>query len=394
MGAALDRRMLERLAEQPVETRIGWPAPNDPRRAIDETEYDLARLRPVAAGELTPGLAAYLIKINPTLARSMRTRWQRWGRSWSSVDGLIIQKVEERNPLEKYRLSARAYAPSTLQKFAMCPYRFGLSAVLGLTPMKEAAPLERLDRQTRGTLFHDVLKCFIPKVGNYPDSAEALQNACAVLDATLEEVCSQYTEELAPAIDEVWKNEIERFRADLRSWLVTVSSETLWRPLEVERTFDDLIVDQVWRLRGRMDLTEERTDGSLRVTDYKTGAYPKEPPKVIGGGEVLQPLLYAMAAEQLYPGKTVVGGQLFFATLRGGYRTVPITLDDATRAEAGRVLSTIDGELKRGFLPASPREKACENCDYLVVCGPYEEERAQRKPVDKIRALVQMRGVK
>jgi hypothetical protein len=45
-GQAIDRRAVERSAEQSVETRIGWPAPRDAVRAIDETEYDLSRLRP------------------------------------------------------------------------------------------------------------------------------------------------------------------------------------------------------------------------------------------------------------------------------------------------------------------------------------------------------------
>jgi len=30
-------------------------------------------------------------------------------------------------------------------------------------------------------------------------------------------------------------------------------------------------------------------------------------------------------------------------------------------------------------LPAAPREGACEHCDYLPICGPYEEERVARR---------------
>jgi RecB family exonuclease len=176
--------------------------------------------------------------------------------------------------------------------------------------------------------------------------------------------------------------------------LVAVSNETSWRPIDVERSFEDITIEGRWRLSGRMDLVEESRAGSLRITDYKTGAFPKARPEVTGGGEVLQPLLYGMAAEQLYPGKRVEGGQLFYATLRGGFESVLIKLDERGRPEAGQVLATIDNSLDRGVLLAAPREGMCERCDYIVVCGPYEEERVSRKPKDRLEALVQLRGVK
>lgn len=393
-GAVVDRRTIERQAEERVDTRIGWPAPADPQRAIDDTEYDLARLRPAVTGVPIPGLAAYVTRVNPILARSLTTRFRRWEKAWRSVDGLTISKEVQPNPLERYQPSVRAYSPSSLQKYASCPYRFALSAILGLGPMKEAAPLERLDRQMRGSLFHEVQRRFIPALSGYPEGPDALEEACEKLETKLQEVAAEYAEELAPAIGEIWQNEVARLRADLRSWLITVSNETVWRPLDVERTFEDVVIEGGWRLRGRMDLVEETKEGAIRITDFKTGAVPKPPPEITGAGEVLQPLLYAMAAEQLYSGKTVVEGRLFYATLRGGYESIRFRLDDRGRAEIGQVLATIDNALNRGVLLAAPRQGACERCDYITVCGPYEEERVGRKPPERLESLVQLRGVK
>jgi ATP-dependent helicase/nuclease subunit B len=152
-GETMDRRAIERAAEQGVETRIGWPAPNDPRKGIDDTEYDLARLRPAMGTKAAPGLAAYLTQISPTLARSLRARWNRWHRKWSTADGLILTPSSASKALEPFRLSARSYSPSALQLFACCPYRFALSAAMGLAPMKEVTALERLDPLTRGICF-------------------------------------------------------------------------------------------------------------------------------------------------------------------------------------------------------------------------------------------------
>ena len=394
-GEAMARRAIERVAEHGIETRIGWPAPYDPRNAIDDAEYDLARLRPAMTAKAPPGLAAYLTQINPTLARSLRARWNRWNRKWSTADGLILTPSSALKPLERFRLSTRSYSPSALQLFACCPYRFALSAVLGLSPMKEAAALERLDPLTRGNLFHEVQKRIVPALKGYPADQTAFSAASKELDRILEETAAEYAERVAPAIGQIWKNEVERLRADLRAWLVSVGTEQPgWVPVEPEQTFTDTVIAGGWKLSGRMDLIEESPDSALWVTDYKTGSYPDPVPEVTGKGEVLQPLLYALAAEQLYAGKAIGGGRLFYATIRGGYRSIYIPLSDRTRDEADRVLATIDTAVANGVLPAAPREDACRHCDHAVVCGPYEEERVLRKPAGELQALVQLREVK
>ena len=112
-GEALDRRAIERAAEGGIETRIGWPAPLDTRNAIDDAEYDLARLRPAMTGKGMPGLAAYLTQINPTLTRSLRSRWSRWSRKWSAADGLIRAASSDLKLFEHFRLSSRL--------FSLCP---------------------------------------------------------------------------------------------------------------------------------------------------------------------------------------------------------------------------------------------------------------------------------
>ena len=116
-------------------------------------------------------------------------------------------------------------------------------------------------------------------------------------------------------------------------------------------------------------------------------------PQCVGKGEVLQPLLYALAAEQALE-ENVVTGRLHYATLRSNYREIDITLNEFTRGMAGKALGIIDESLRQGFLPAAPREKACERCDYRVVCGPYEEERSGRKSKPELKSLRELRSMK
>lgn len=394
-GEAIDRRVIERVAEKGVETRIGWPAPDDPTHAIDETEYDLARLRPAMSGLGRPGLAAYLKDTGPTLYRSLRTRWNRWNRKWSTADGLILSQGIAPGPLAPFSLVVRPYSPSSLEFFASCPYRFALRTVMGLEPMDEAFALERLDPLMRGVLFHEIQKRVFQSPDGFPADRMALPFSLEVLDRIVRETAAEYAELLSPSIPQVWHNEMERLRADLRGWLAAVASdESAWVPYEVERKFESVVIAQQWKLRGRMDLIEQSAEGAVRVTDYKTGGFPDPAPQFTGGGEVLQPALYALTAEQLFPKAPIDGGRLFYATLRGGYRTIDVPLNDQTRAEADQVLSTIESAVQAGRFPAAPREDACENCDYLAVCGPYEEERVRRKPQAELESLFQLRRVK
>ena len=56
------------------------------------------------------------------------------------------------------------------------------------------------------------------------------------------------------------------------------------------------------------------------------------------------------------------------------------------------VLKTIDHALRDGFFPAAPRKDACKRCDYLPVCGPYEEERVAEKSQAELGRLKELRA--
>src|SRR5207244_11218165 len=136
--------------------------------------------------------------------------------------GVVGVPAAPRAPRAAPRLDARAYSASALQKFAACPYQFFLSAICRLEPRSEIASIVELDPATRGHLFHrvqaDVMRA-LAEEGRLPLTAAGLEPARATLDRTLDRVAEQYREELAPAIQRVWQDEVESMRADLRMWL-------------------------------------------------------------------------------------------------------------------------------------------------------------------------------
>jgi CRISPR/Cas system-associated exonuclease Cas4 (RecB family) len=84
---------------------------------------------------------------------------------------------------------------------------------------------------------------------------------------------------------------------------------------------------------------------------------------------------------------------LYYCTHRGDYTLHPVYVGEDARAAIAEVLTTIDLALEKGFLPAAPRRKACEFCDYRPVCGPYEEERTGRKDQASLEPLFHLRQI-
>ena len=415
-GRVPDFAITERVAYERVESRLAWPAPKDPAEAIDDIEHDLAVLGPLLRQQDAPeprGRARYLLALEPALRRSLLTRWARWTtRAWSRYDGVYRPEAGARAALDAHRLTARPYSVTALQRFAACPYQFLLAAVHRLQPREEIEPPERLDPLTRGRMFHEVqaeLVRVLEARRRLPVTREHLAEAWALLDETLDRLAARYHDDLAPAIDRVWADEIEKLRLDLKGWLQQVADEDgEWVPIRAELGFgfapgagrdprseaEPVRLDGGWRLHGVVDLVEARARptaaGELRVTDHKTGKDRTADRMVVGHGEVLQPVLYGLAVEQVL-GRPVAESRLFYSTLSGGYGVRSVSLDDTARRHGAEVLSIVDRAIEDGVILPAPRRGACTWCDYRVACGPWEETRARRKDDTKLVDLQALR---
>ncbi len=394
-GALPELKEFENRAREAAPARLNWPAPREAREAIDDAEFDLVA---IAGARHTKGAAHYLVDANAHLARSLRARWYRWSAKWWAADGLVTADARALAALEEQRLVAREWSPSALENFAVCPYKFALRGIFRLRQREEAAPLEQLDPLTRGSLFHKVqfeLFSDLRDARLLPVTPDTLADALAHAEVVLDRVAGEYAERLAPAIERVWDSEIDDLRTDLRGWLHFVAAnETEWTPEKFEYQFNESLAEGV-RLHGYIDLVERHaTRGTLRVVDHKTGKRPEMVPRWVGGGKHLQPVLYALAAEQALK-ETVEAGRLMYATQRGQYMPIEIPLDTKARQFLAKLLEDVNGMLVGGFLPPFPEKDACDYCDYRVVCGPYEERRLAKKNRrdERLDALYEIRGM-
>jgi len=402
----------ERQLANATSARLAWPAPDDPARAIDAMEHDLAVLGPLLRDtdrRRCYGRARYLLTVNAHLGRSLRTRYARWQRgAWSGFDGLVQATDATAAALAPHRLAARPYSASALERFARCPYQFYLAAIYGLTPRATVQAPERLAPATRGLLVHEVQARTLRALaadGGLPLVDARLPIADARLDAVLVATAERFRDLVAPPIPHVWDDEIAAIRRDLRTWLRHIAADAAWQPVHAELAFG-LPVDERHDpasvpapvalpagvvLRGAIDVVERHRDGTAwRVTDNKTGARTVAADAVVGGGTVLQPVLYALALEAAL-GHSVTAARLFFCSTRGGFAEHVVPIDTAARRAAAEVVRTIDDSIARSFLPPAPQTDECSRCDFAAVCGPYEAERLARKDGRRLDALRQLR---
>jgi CRISPR/Cas system-associated exonuclease Cas4 (RecB family) len=272
-----------------------------------------------------------------------------------------------------------------------------------------------MDPLTRGSLFHEVQTSFYRQLhteGALPVTPAQVDHAFAVLDAAIKEVAESQYEQLAPAIDRVWHDEIAAIRRDLRLWVDEIAhAGGDWIPKRFEWAFgysdggalavgrdptsqaEPVVLDERFHLHGSIDLVEEHaTTGELRVTDHKTGKYRGKDHMIVDGGRALQPVLYSLALEQAL-GKPVAEGRLYYATTAGGYRDVRIPLTPQARRMGLEVLEIVDRAIENGFLAPAPAEKACAWCDFRPVCGPTAERRVGRfKSHDALADLLELRN--
>ncbi|NUP13275.1 MAG: hypothetical protein HOW73_45125 [Polyangiaceae bacterium] len=413
VARAIDGRLpsldqMERAATPPSRILLSWPAPHSTDNTIDDFEYSLAKIRDLRGRKdaSMKGRARFLIEANPVLLRALRARWLRHNAPrFTASDGFFATQPATRTLLASHRLSTRAYAPSALEAYAACPYRFYLRSLAGLSRRAVLEEVDRLDPLLFGDLYHQCQAMLGSKLAALdidPQLPESRDRVIAEIRSIVRAVGERAMRRFEPIVERVFESEMARIEADLVGFAEEeIARGDGYRPHRAELSFglprhrhlapesveEPVRVSGGYRLKGAIDSVERDAQGRLRITDYKTGRVPEERRKgvtITGGGEMLQPLLYALAVENLR-GRAVASDdvvaacRLYYATRRGAYESVHVAVASDNVAKAIRVLDTIDMAVEKGIFVAAPREGACERCAYRAVCGPNEEARTKQK---------------
>lgn len=366
-----------------------WPAPADPARAIDRQEHALAwylRLRE----KPQVGSAHFLLGLSPFLPQAMRGRLRQSRPRWSQADGRVGLPCPERQWPQK-----RPYSPSTLQKFAECPYKFWLYSAYRLSPRDRPQELEEMDPLTRGNFVHAVHARLVWR------GPADLPTQLTRLHEVSQTVAAEFADLLCPLVPRIFADEVAQLTQEMAEWLARIY-DPQWQARYAELAFQlshDLERDpasqaqpadlgQGFRMRGSIDRIEVSPDGRLRVIDLKTGRAKIPRDYRLAHGEALQPVLYALAVQNALQAP-VSESRLDFMTLRGQFSISRLSAIDEAAKLLYQALHRLQEGMRAGHLPAHPKPDGCRYCDYTAVCGPHAQLRGAAKGLSPATEVVE-----
>lgn len=357
-----------------------WPAPQDPAQAVDNEEHALAWYLQLRQ-QKRPGSANFLLKLTPFLAQAMRSRIRRTRKGWTRADGRVSFPCPE-----AYLPERRPYSPSTLQKYAECPYKFWLYSSYRLGPREQPQELEEMDPLTRGNFVHAVHARLVWR------GPADLKTQRQWLREESQKVAELYTELFNPLVPRIFADEVAMLTQEMSEWLGRID-EPEWQARYAELAFnlsDDLERDpasrpqpaelgQGYRMRGSIDRVEVHRSGDLRLVDLKTGRSRSAQDFRLGKGEALQPVLYALAVQNALQAQ-VRESRLDYMTTRGNFAQIKLSDVQEASQLLWQALQRLSQEMRAGHLPAYPKPDGCRWCDYQAVCGPNAQQQARLNP--------------
>lgn len=283
----LNRAMRLALGLQPPERRIGQTA-HDFMMLLGGTNVIMSRAKkrggaPTVASRFLRRLTAFIGEAPTGALRAAGQPYLDWARALDRP--ARIAAMERPSPRIPAHLMPEQLSLTEIEPLYRDPYTLFARRVLGLGPLNPLDPAP--DLSDRGTVIHAALARYVDQTRTViPPDAEALllslsREAFAGIAAT------------DPETTAFWQ---ERFEAFV-PWFVAWDRErrAVVRRLHPEtggRLDLELAAGHRIRLNTRADRIEERTDGTIAITDYKTGTPPSQ--KVVLAG--LSPQLTLTAA--------------------------------------------------------------------------------------------------
>jgi len=312
----------------------------------------------------------------------------RRGRAFTRFDGNLTG-VEVPTPIDG------TVSPTRLEAWASCPHAYFVRYVLGVQPLDDPERQLSITPLDRGSLIHDVLERFIRSVVERPEGERPgpdegwTATDHAAMAAIAAEVCDDYEARGLTGRPIFWRRD--------RAQIVTLAERflredehhrrrTRTRPVAAELTFGragagehadgvgfPLPDGRELRFSGAIDRIDLADDGTLHVTDYKTGSdrlfknLSAEDPDQ--RGTKLQLAVYAQAARALYGGAdTPVQADYWFVSDRQGFGRRGYVVDGDVLGRVSTTLATIVAGIEAGLFPSRPEDSgfgwvSCEYCD-------------------------------
>lgn len=327
---------------------------------------------------------------DPVLVRNLAMRRARESSELTGYDGdLSTVSVPAVAPASG--TSATAVSPTQIQSWASCPHGYFVEYLLGVRPLDEREGKIRIEPLDRGNVVHDTLDAFHRDViagslSQPTDAGWTVEHLAALLER-FDTVCEAAEAGGRTGRPATWARERATIRSELVEWLEgdsEVSRSTGVTVLASERSFPDvdepidLSLPDGRRLamKGKIDRLDRRADGTLVVTDHKTGNdyYRKlanDDPTL--DGTVFQLPAYAAAALRWAGADDDTAVRAEYSMFRKGrYNRPGIAFDSDVWNRVEHDLGEIVAGIEAGWFPRLPARPGFSFYTECLYCDPDE----------------------
>ncbi|VAX23603.1 hypothetical protein MNBD_NITROSPINAE01-372 [hydrothermal vent metagenome] len=307
------------------------------------------------------------------------------------------------------------YAPTDLEKYGQCPFRYFSAKLLGLEAIDE--PVLEINALTRGTLLHDILENFYETlIKNKKARLSGTERELKILLAAASKSFRKLEKKGAQGNPFIFRIEKEKIENELAIWLAVEREDQAgnkFTPTGVEVCFDvkkrnkstleplkvEMADGKMRYLVGSIDrLDIDEANNALRIIDYKSGANGNKYKEMVErenmGRTSFQPPIYMLLARKHVIHEGLLPSVDF---LSGGYRLLRarklkdayIITDKVKRrnkkeqlaVDDGKFLNVADTQMEGSFLnlltgaieriengefPVDPQK--CDYCDFIGLC--------------------------
>ncbi len=274
--------------------------------------------------------------------------------------------------LPDYAVDNRPVSPTALEEYVRCPHSFFVHRLLGVQPIEQPEDVVKIEPAEIGNLIHQSVEALVLEFADtLPGPGEPWSDAQR--DRLLEIVATlaaDFERRGLTGHPRLWDGERDRIRADAR-WLLHDDNE--WRAglrarvVASEMPFGMKGVAPVEipipggrvRMRGSADKVDVGADGTIYVTDLKTGSQrqfkdiTQDDP--LSGGAKLQLPVYAHAARSRFgTPETPVHAAYWFVRRDRGRREIDLT--PGVERIYAETLAVLVGSIAHGLFPLRPPE--------------------------------------
>ena len=380
----------------------------------DRHDYDLQRLlrwkreHPSTGSGRSNAIPHPLVKDGP-LARVAQMARSRAGHALTEFDGNLSSVAG--NAGFALNLGHYPLSPTSLETWAVCPFRYFLGHVLHLSALDDPEEETTISRLNRGSLIHEILERFTEEAeatSGLPTPGQAWSEESARrLRQIAHAVFREYERRDLIGKQLLWQVEKQNILTDLDTFLAKDaelraqfgSARTIAETKFGDREEWQEAVDEKAQIsfQGRIDRIDLNPDGTpALIVDYKTGksddsirALNADP---IDNGRRLQLGAYSLAAKRRFPRAERVPAIYWFITERGEFKSAPSEPFDINDPETlnrfrDGVSAIIQG-IRSGAFPANPGPQGwsnnCTHCDFNTLCQSRRFRLWEQKKQDEL----------